>query len=267
MLCHHDRNGSGYMNGVFAVPVPARTGFTEVVSHLRFDIKTRRRLSMHIYLTAVLLAAPAVMALNCTTEFIASIIAGNGNATVNYVYAVAEGTAFGVPSLAFPTNATNLPAVCAVGVNVQSSGNSSYNFGLFLPDSTWNERFLTTGNGGYGGGINWPDMGIFSHYGFATMSTDTGHNASGLDGGSWGLDAPEALIDWGHRAMHGSVELSKTIVTAYYSSEGIQYSYYASCSTGGRQGLREVQLYPDDFDGISVGAPGMSERSSIFITS
>lgn len=214
---------------------------------------------MHRYLALSLLAAPVVLALDCTTESIANVIASNEYATVNYVYAVAEGGSFGVPSLAFPDNATNLPAVCAVGINVKSSDNSSYNFGLFLPETTWNERFLATGNGGYGGGINWPDMGIFSHYGFATMSTDTGHNASAIDSGSWGLNNPETLIDWGHRAMHGSVELSKTIVTAYYTSDGIQYSYYASCSTGGRQGLREVQLYPDDFDGISVGAPGKWE--------
>jgi feruloyl esterase len=101
-------------------------------------------------------------------------------------------------------------------------------------------------------------MGRFSSYGFATMSTDTGHNSTAFDG-SWGLNAPESLVDWGHRAMHGSVELSKSIINSYYNiSEGIRYSYYASCSTGGRQGLREIQLHPDDFDGISVGAPGMS---------
>lgn len=40
------------------------------------------------------------------------------------------------------------------------------------------------------------------------MSTDTGHNSSAVDG-SWGLNAPESLIDWGHRAMHGSVVLAK----------------------------------------------------------
>ncbi|KAK6086263.1 tannase and feruloyl esterase [Seiridium cupressi] len=204
----------------------------------------------------VLLSAPAVLGLDCTTDFFSAALAINENATVNYVYTVAEGESFGVPSLAFPSNATNLPALCAVGVNVKSSEDSSYNFGLFLPDSTWNQRFLATGNGGYGGGINWPDMGMFSHYGFASMSTDTGHNASAIDDGSWGLNRPESLIDWGYRAMHGSVVLSKLLVDAYYdAADGIQYSYYASCSTGGRQGLREAQLYPDDFDGISVGAP------------
>lgn len=88
------------------------------------------------------------------------------------------------------------------------------------------------------------------------MSTDTGHNASSASDGSWGLNNPDAIINWAHRAMHGSVELSKTIVTEYYAQKEIQYSYYVSCSTGGRQGLREIQLYPDDFDGASVGAPG-----------
>jgi feruloyl esterase len=106
-------------------------------------------------LALVLVAATAVVGLDCNTDYFSALIAGNENATVNYVYGVAAGESFGIPSLAFPSNATNLPALCAVGINVKSSENSSYNFGLFLPDSTWNQRFLATGNGGYGGGINW----------------------------------------------------------------------------------------------------------------
>ena len=108
-----------------------------------------------LLLSLALLAVPAVLGLDCSEEFISSAIADYENATVNYVYAVAEGDSFGIPSLAFPDNATNLPAVCAVGVNVKSSEDSSYNFGLFLPDTIWNSRFLATGNGGFGGGINW----------------------------------------------------------------------------------------------------------------
>lgn len=103
-------------------------------------------------------------------------------------------------------------------------------------------------------------MGRMAHYGFATMSTDTGHNSSAGDA-AWALNAPETIVDWGHRAMHGSVTLSKSIIGAYYGvagaeDGGIKFSYYASCSTGGRQGLREIQLHPDSFDGIAVGAPG-----------
>ena len=59
------------------------------------------------------------------------------------------------PSLLFPQPATGLPALCAASINVRSSLASSYNFGLFLPDATWNRRFMATGNGGFGGGINW----------------------------------------------------------------------------------------------------------------
>ncbi|KAH9904948.1 tannase and feruloyl esterase [Xylariomycetidae sp. FL2044] len=201
-------------------------------------------------------ASSTLVAAQCTTEAFQSILANTPEATINFVEAVPQNGSFGQgeTDIPFPTNATQLPALCAVGINVQSSSNSSYNFGLFLPDTTWNER-LTTGNGGYGGGINWPDMGIFSQYGFATMSTDTGHSSAAFDG-FWGYEAPETLIDWGSRAMHGSVVLSKQIINTYYTiSDGIQYSYYASCSTGGRQGLKEIQMYPDSFDGISVGAP------------
>jgi feruloyl esterase len=90
-------------------------------------------------------------------------------------------------------------------------------------------------------------------YGFAAMSTDTGH-ISGTADGSWALNNPEAQTDWGYRAMHGSVVLGKQIVSAYYEHD-ISYSYYSGCSTGGRQGLKEVQMFPDDFDGVIAGAP------------
>lgn len=54
--------------------------------------------------------------------------------------------------------------------------------------------------------------------------------------------------------MHGSVVIGKDLVKAYYS-QAAKYSYYSGCSTGGRQGLKEIQMFPDDFDGAFVGAP------------
>ncbi|KAI1078757.1 tannase and feruloyl esterase [Whalleya microplaca] len=205
----------------------------------------------------MMLAGPAATVAQCTVDRFAAMLADNVDATITLAQAIPRHGSFGTPEAdpSYPDNATDLPALCAVSINVKSSTSSSYNFGLFLPDMTWNDRFLTVGNGGFGGGINWADMGRISQYGFATMSTDTGHLSEMTDL-SWALHAPESIIDWAHRAMHGSVVLAKQIVNTYYDiSDGIKFSYYAGCSTGGRQGLKEIQMYPDSFDGICVGAP------------
>ncbi|KAB2578413.1 putative ferulic acid Esterase/Feruloyl esterase [Lasiodiplodia theobromae] len=204
--------------------------------------------------SVVLAAASAlgVQAFNCSSAALQSALPSN--ATVLSAVPVAGNGTYGQGAAdpAYPTNPTNLPALCAVYVNVTSSSSSSFRFGLFLP-TEWNERFLAVGNGGFAGGVNWLDMGAGVGYGFAVVSTDTGHNSTSGEL-EWALDAPEVLNDWGYRAMHGSVELGKKLATAYYSSE-IKYSYYTGCSTGGRQGIRDIQLYPEDFDGVLAGAP------------
>ncbi|KAI1356044.1 feruloyl esterase B precursor [Xylaria sp. FL0043] len=182
------------------------------------------------------------------------------SATASIVYAttVAAGGSSFDPSLEYPANATNLPELCALKVNVKSSDTTSYNFGIFLPArQNWNGRLMTTGNGGFGGGINYPDMGEYTHYGFASVSTDTGH-LSDIGDSSWALNNPESIIDWSYRALHGSVALAKQIVPVYYRNNetftpSIEYSYYTGCASGGRQGLRALQLYPADFDGVLVG--------------
>lgn len=54
--------------------------------------------------------------------------------------------------------------------------------------------------------------------------------------------------------MHGSVVLGKELTKAYYGKSAA-YNYYSGCSTGGRQGLKEVEMYPEDFDGVIAGSP------------
>jgi feruloyl esterase len=58
----------------------------------------------------------------------------------------------------------------------------------------------------------------------------------------------------GYRGLHGAVIMAKQIVRQFYNQD-IKYSYYSGCSTGGRQCLKEAQMFPEDFDGIIAGAP------------
>ena len=175
-------------------------------------------------------------------------------AKVAFTREIQDDGTFQVPAgdIAYPTSPQGLKALCAVQINMTSSSSSAFSFGLFLPRE-WNNRFLAVGNGGFAGGINWLDMAAGVGYGFASMSTDTGHNSTSIDI-SWALNQPEKQIDFGYRAMHESVLLAKELTKAFYGDE-LQYSYYSGCSTGGRQGLKEVEMFPEDFDGVLAGAP------------
>lgn len=144
---------------------------------------------------------------------------------------------------------TNLPALCRVSFNTRTSPNSSASAELWLP-LNWNKRFLALGNSGFAGGINYPDLAWAVRKDFASMSTNTGHESSSGDG-TWMLNNPEALTDFGHRALHLTTEAAKEIVAAYYDTAA-DFSYYAGCSTGGRQGLNAAQRYPTDYDGVLV---------------
>lgn len=116
---------------------------------------------------------------------------------------------------------------------------------------------MAVGGYSFAGGVNWHDMSPGPWYGIATVTTDTGHLSAAADM-SWAANST-AREDWGSRAMHGAVVFGKLMVEAYYNSS-IQRSYYSGCSTGGRQGLKEAQNYPDSFDGLMIGAPAWNTK-------
>ncbi|KAH7136214.1 Tannase/feruloyl esterase [Dactylonectria macrodidyma] len=148
---------------------------------------------------------------------------------------------------------SDLPAHCRIAAQFNTSSSSTVHFELWMPaEEEWNNRFLVVGNGGWAGAINYPGMGRGLRSGFAGMSTNAGHNST-ADDGTWFRNEEES-IDFGHRALHLSIEYSKQLIEAYYSRP-TSWSYYMGGSTGGRQGLAEAQLYPEDFDGILVGCP------------
>lgn len=114
---------------------------------------------LHATIGALCLHVVLVKGHPCSTASFESIIGSlnRPGTTVVYATSIAEGDSSFDPSPEYPTNATNLPALCAVKLNVKSSDTTSYNLGIFLPDkAAWNGRLMTTGNGGFGGGINVP---------------------------------------------------------------------------------------------------------------
>ena len=71
-------------------------------------------------------------------------------------------------------------------------------FELLLPEK-WNGKFVFGGGGGFAGGItNWAQdyLGALQK-GYATVGTDTGHQAQSQDA-SWALNNFERLENFGH---------------------------------------------------------------------
>ncbi len=130
-------------------------------------------------------------------------------------------------------------------------------FEVGLPKD-WNGRLYMYGNGGFAGESFAAPGRIATRNaairrGFATASTNTGHDAAREPLATFAAH-PQKLVDYAYRAVHVTAMTAKTIVRAYYDAAAAR-SYFVGCSTGGRQGLMSAQLFPDDFDGIVVGAP------------
>ncbi len=130
-------------------------------------------------------------------------------------------------------------------------------FEVDLP-SAWNRRFYMFGNGGYAGeSLDAASRQATSaralKAGFATAQTNTGHDAAREPLASFGASLPET-IDYAFRAVHRTVQTAKRAAAMYYARP-VTFSYWDSCSTGGREGLMEAQRFPADFDGVIAGAP------------
>lgn len=137
-------------------------------------------------------------------------------------------------------------------MNVTTSNASNIILEAWLPSpDTWNGRFLSTGNGGLAGCIQYGDVAYGTSYKFATVGANNGHNGTR---GTPFLNAPEVVEDFAYRSVHTGVVVGKQLTEQFYSSP-INKSYYLGCSTGGRQGMKSAQNFPEDFDGIVAGAP------------
>jgi feruloyl esterase len=156
-----------------------------------------------------------------------------------------------------PQPLTDLPHFCRVQATLKPTSDSDIKIEVWLPimkqeeAAGWNGKFQAVGNGGWSGAINYSAMAQAIRRGYATSSTDTGH-AGGS--GAFVLGHPEKLIDFAWRSEHEMTIAAKALIAAFYGTPA-RKSYWVGCSAGGRQGLKEAQKFPDDFDGIVAGAP------------
>ena len=149
--------------------------------------------------------------------------------------------------------AAALPAHCRVTAIVSPVPDSRITVEIWMPAENWNGKFQAVGNGGWAGTLSRPAMAEALKDGYATASTDTGHEG-GQGGAAFALGHPEKVTDFAYRAVHEMTLTAKAVIAAYYARPA-RLSYFNGCSTGGRQGLMEAQRYPDDYDGIVAGAP------------
>ncbi len=145
----------------------------------------------------------------------------------------------------------NVPAFCRVAATLTPSKDSDIKIEVWLPATGWNGKLQAVGNGGWSGAINPGALAVAVRRGYAAAGTDTGHSGGGA---SFATDHPEKLVDFGYRAVHEMTVKAKAIVVAYYGA-GPKFSYWNGCSSGGKQGLKEAQRFPNDYDGIIAGAP------------
>jgi hypothetical protein len=160
---------------------------------------------------------------------------------------------FSILSAGTTSAAASVPQFCRVLGQILPE----VRFELSLP-AQWNGRLYMFGNGGYAGEAldAAARVGIRNaalQRGFAVVQTNTGHDATVAPLGTFAVDS-QKLLDYAYRAVHVTAMTAKRIIATYYGQQ-VRRSYFNGCSTGGRQGLMSAQRFPEDFDGILVGAP------------
>ncbi|ODP37284.1 feruloyl esterase [Sphingomonas turrisvirgatae] len=148
---------------------------------------------------------------------------------------------------------------CRVVARVRAEAGSDVGVELWLPIQGWTGVFHGNGSGGFAGtfALGYSGMVEGLRRGFATATTDGGTApATPLEGDAL-IGQPRKWRDWGRLSAHAMTVTGKAITRAFYGQDAAK-SYYTGCSTGGQMGLVEALYYPEDYDGILVGAPVMN---------
>jgi feruloyl esterase len=138
------------------------------------------------------------------------------------------------------------------------------NFQLNLP-TTWNRKAVQYGGGGYNGTLVTgttplrdaaPDDPLPLTRGYATLGTDSGHQASTFAPNAIGQFAlnDEMLVNYGYASYKKVKDVATALMQSFYKV-GPAKMYYFGGSEGGREGLTMAQRFPNDYDGIISVVP------------
>ena len=206
-------------------------------------MKTRHAL-LFILLAVFAVAAVPAPAMAAPCESLSSLKLSNTTITAAESVAAAAGARGGAA----------VPAHCRVRATIRPTSDSEIKIEVWMPATGWNGKFQGVGNGAWQGSIGTAALTTALQRGYATASTDTGHEGGSA---SFAMGHPEKLIDFGHRAVHEMTEKGKAITAAFYDTTA-KYSYFVGCSAGGKQAIKEAQMYPQDYDGVVAGSPGVN---------
>jgi feruloyl esterase len=162
-----------------------------------------------------------------------------------------------------PAPLKDLPAFCRVTATLRPSSDSDIKMEVWLPSQNWNGKLEAVGNGGWNGSISYnalstsPGLGTALAKGYAAVASDLGHTGGNAN---FAIGHPEKVIDFGYRAVHEMTVQAKAITNAFYGNAP-KYSYFYGCSAGGREAMKAAQMYPEDYDGIIAGSPGLDWTS------
>ena len=181
------------------------------------------------------------------------------NMTVTLAQSVAQG-GFTQPAGRGGSNPyAALSAFCRVAVTLKPTPRSDIKAEVWMPSTGWNGKLQVVGNGSFAGTIGYGAIATALASGYAAASTDTGHTGPAANT----FVNEDVLTDYAYRSIHETTVAAKRIVDGFYGGAP-KFTYFSGCSTGGRQALQAAQRYPEDFNGIVAGAPGLLASRQAF---
>lgn len=172
------------------------------------------------------------------------------------------------------SGASAIPEYCRVDGKIGPVDPTAPNilFRVALP-TVWNSKAVMFGGGGFNGSIpnvagNVP-AGPTNQLtplgrGYATFASDSGHQANefGSQDGRWGLNE-EATRNFAGDALKKTRDAAIFLIKARYAAGKPAKAYFAGGSTGGREALKVIQLWPEDWDGAIAWYPAWNDAAAL----